>query len=229
VEDEQSVSFGSLSVQSKKSIHHCQELENRQLSRPICVEGKTWLSGCKLSIVRKVSIIVGHLGVLNWTGSVLVATGSCIWHMVMIDYVRDANCSFGCAGSWKLTACIFSMLPVKGICAHVVCFDIRKLWPVYKEGTKQHVWGHMSPHSEQNPNVYAFTVPYHNCRVWSQGSRFVLRGIKFYCTILQSSILTSSAAISAQNNFQGLIFWRGYIYLYAPVATALFGVWKFFS
>ena len=130
----QSVSFGSLSVQSRKSIHHCQELEDRQLSRPICVEGKTWPSGCKLSILWKVSIIVANLGVLNWTGSVLVATGSCIWHMVMADYVKDANCSFGCAGGWKLTACIFSMLPVKGICAHVVCFDIRKLWSSIRRG-----------------------------------------------------------------------------------------------
>ena len=31
-------------------------------------------------------------------------------------------------------------------------------------------------------------------------------GINFYCTILQSYILTSQAIISAQNNFQGLIW-----------------------
>jgi len=52
-------------------------------------------------------------------------------------------------------------------------------------------------------------------------------GIIFYCTIIQSSIyiyiyiyiytsiLTTSAAISAQNNFQGLIL-GGYIYRYTP-------------
>jgi len=46
-------------------------------------------------------------------------------------------------------------------------------------------------------------------------------GINLYCTILQSYILTSSAAIShisAQNNFQGLILGR-YIYQYTPVAV----------
>jgi len=43
-------------------------------------------------------------------------------------------------------------------------------------------------------------------------------GIILYCTILQSYILaglTTSAAISAQNNFQGLIL-GGYIYRYTP-------------
>jgi len=47
---------------------------------------------------------------------------------------------------------------------------------------------------------------------------FLGGGINFYCTILQSYILTSSAAVSAQNNFQGL-WW--YMYRYPSVATAL--------
>jgi len=42
-------------------------------------------------------------------------------------------------------------------------------------------------------------------------------GIIFYCTIIQSytSSLTTSAAIIAKNNFQGLIL-GGYIYRYTP-------------
>jgi len=39
-------------------------------------------------------------------------------------------------------------------------------------------------------------------------------------TVLYSSSLTSSAAISEQNNFQWLI-WGGYIYRYTPVASPL--------
>jgi len=51
---------------------------------------------------------------------------------------------------------------------------------------------------------------------------FLGGGINFYCTILQSYILTSSAAISAQNNFQGVIFfWEGIYTDIPPVATAL--------
>jgi len=49
-------------------------------------------------------------------------------------------------------------------------------------------------------------------------ARNVFGGINFYCTILQS-YMTSSPAISAQNNFQGPIL-GGYIYRYTPsVAT----------
>ena len=43
---------------------------------------------------------------------------------------------------------------------------------------------------------------------------FFGRGINFYCTILQSYTLTSSAAIIARNNFHWLIL--GYIYRYTP-------------
>ena len=43
-------------------------------------------------------------------------------------------------------------------------------------------------------------------RKQGRSQKFV-SGISFYCTILQSYTLTSSAAIIAQNNFQGLIFW----------------------
>jgi len=39
-------------------------------------------------------------------------------------------------------------------------------------------------------------------------------------TVLYTSSLTTSAAITAQNNFQGLIL-GGYIYRYTPVATPL--------
>jgi len=48
---------------------------------------------------------------------------------------------------------------------------------------------------------------------------FCWGGLHFYCTILQSYMLMSSAAISAQNNFRDW-FW-GYIYGYTPVSTAL--------
>jgi len=41
-------------------------------------------------------------------------------------------------------------------------------------------------------------------------------GYTFYCTILQSYTLTSSAAISAQNDFQGLMILGGDIYRYIP-------------
>jgi len=41
-----------------------------------------------------------------------------------------------------------------------------------------------------------------------------------YCSPLYTSNLTTSAAISAQNNLQGLIL-GGYIYRYTPVATPL--------
>ena len=55
-----------------------------------------------------------------------------------------------------------------------------------------------------------------------RSQKFVLWVINFYCTVLQlqSFILTSSAAISAQNNFQGLIL-GGYIYRYTPIGKAL--------
>ena len=39
-------------------------------------------------------------------------------------------------------------------------------------------------------------------------------------TVIYTSSLMTSAAISAQNNFQGLIL-GGYIYRYTPVATPL--------
>jgi len=39
-------------------------------------------------------------------------------------------------------------------------------------------------------------------------------------TVMYASSLTTSAAISAQSNFQGLIL-GGYIYRYTPVATSL--------
>ena len=54
-----------------------------------------------------------------------------------------------------------------------------------------------------------------------RSQKFILGGYNFYCTILQSynlyytSSLTTSAGISAQNNFQGLIL-GGYIYRYTP-------------
>jgi len=50
------------------------------------------------------------------------------------------------------------------------------------------------------------------------GYKFLLHNT----TVLYTSSLTSSAAISAQNNFQELIFFRGGIYRYTPVATALY-------
>jgi len=48
-------------------------------------------------------------------------------------------------------------------------------------------------------------------------------GIFFYCTIYYSptSSLTTSAAISAQNNWPGTDFGRVYIPIYPPVATPL--------
>ena len=49
------------------------------------------------------------------------------------------------------------------------------------------------------------------------GYKFLLHN---YCAILQSYILASSAAISAHNNFQGLIL-GVYMPIYPPVATAL--------
>jgi len=57
-------------------------------------------------------------------------------------------------------------------------------------------------------------------------ARNLFGGINFCCTILQSYILTSSAAISAKNNFQGLILEVCipiYPRLYGP-ASALFSV-----
>jgi len=44
-------------------------------------------------------------------------------------------------------------------------------------------------------------------------------GINFYCTILQSYMLMSSAAISAQNNAQGLIFG-----VYIPIYPRRYGL-----
>jgi len=54
----------------------------------------------------------------------------------------------------------------------------------------------------------------------SQGrcQKFILGGYNFLLhdtTVLYTSSLTTSAAISAQNNFQGLIL-GGYIYRYTP-------------
>ena len=64
------------------------------------------------------------------------------------------------------------------------------------------------------PTVHQVTDTQQGC-----SQKFVLGSINFYCTILQSYTLTSSAAISAQNNFQGLIL-GGYIYRYTtPVDT----------
>jgi len=59
--------------------------------------------------------------------------------------------------------------------------------------------------------------------VQGRSQKFVLGWYKFLLhntAVRYTSSLTSSAAISAQHNFQGLIL-GGYIYRYTPVATAL--------
>jgi len=70
------------------------------------------------------------------------------------------------------------------------------------------------------PRLHDTTCCHRLYRVQGRSQKFVL-GYKFLLhNILQSYILTSSDAINAQNNFQGLIL-GVYIPIYAPVATAL--------
>jgi len=60
-----------------------------------------------------------------------------------------------------------------------------------------------------------------------RSQKFILGGYNFLLhdtTVLYTSSLTTSAAISTQNNFQGLIL-GGYIYRYTPVATPLLVPW----
>ena len=58
-------------------------------------------------------------------------------------------------------------------------------------------------------------ITYHN---QGRSQKFIVRGYNFLLhdtTVLYTSSLTTSAAISAKNNFQGLIL-GGYIYRYTP-------------
>jgi len=77
---------------------------------------------------------------------------------------------------------------------------------------------------ELTVNQLALDWTLHRRRVQGRSQKFILGGYNFLLydtTVLYTSSLTISAAISAQNNFQGLIL-RGYIYRYTPpVATPL--------
>ena len=66
----------------------------------------------------------------------------------------------------------------------------------------------------RSSEIALFDRSYIISRQWppSAQPQICFGGINFYCTILQSYILTSLAEISAQNNFQGLILYFRYIY-----------------
>jgi len=75
------------------------------------------------------------------------------------------------------------------------------------------------PSRRASPHFRQYSFP-----IQGRSQKFILGGYNFLLhdtTVLYTSSLTTSAAISAQNNFQGLIL-GGYIYRYTPVATPLF-------
>ena len=79
----------------------------------------------------------------------------------------------------------------------------------------------MQDESPEEPEKLLFTTSWpSNCRDRVQGRshKFILGGYDFllhHTTVLYTSSLTTSAAMSAQNNFQGLIL-GGYIHRYTP-------------